>query len=183
MDIRIRPATIDETPQLQHIEVRAGEAFRSIGMESIADAAPPTAETLVRYATAGRSWVAVDEHDIAIAYVLVDVVDGNAHIEQVSVLPDYQGRGIGRALIDEVRGWAAQSGRSALTLTTFGDVPWNAPLYEHLGLRVLAEHEIGPELARLRDDETSHGLDPATRVCMRLDIAEGVQRSGGSGIG
>ena len=117
-----------------------------------------------------RSWVALAEGDTPIGYVLVDHVDGCAHIEQISVLPDRQGAGVGRALIDHVRAWAVASGTRAITLTTFRDVPWNAPLYEHLGFRVLDEREIGPELRAVRDTETAHGLDPARRVCMRLDI-------------
>ena len=88
----------------------------------------------------------------------------------VSVRPGHQGAGVGRALLDRVRDWAAATDRPALTLTTFTDVPWNRPLYEHLGFRVLAEAEIGPELQALRATEAAHGLDPATRACMRLDL-------------
>lgn len=58
----------------------------------------------------------------------------------------------------------------AVTLTTFSDVSWNAPLYRHLGFRVLAEHEIGPQLQAARDAETAHGLDPTRRVCMRSEL-------------
>lgn len=81
------------------------------------------------YAIGGRSWVAVDEGDRPVGYVIVDVVDGDAYIEQVSVEPDHQRAGIGRALIEQVRTWAADSGKSRVTLTTFADVPWNAPMY------------------------------------------------------
>jgi predicted N-acetyltransferase YhbS len=82
----------------------------------------------------------------------------------VSVRPDYQGVGVGRALIEWVVAWAAQAGMPAVTLTTFVDVPWNAPLYRRLGFRGLAEYEIGPELRAIQETEAAHGLDPATRV-------------------
>jgi hypothetical protein len=66
---------------------------------------------------------------------------------------------------------------SAVSLTSFAEVPWNRPLYEHLGFMVLAEDEIGPELRAVREAEAAHGLDPAERVCMRLDVgAEGMDR-------
>jgi hypothetical protein len=55
-------------------------------------------------------------------------------------------------------------------LTTFSDVPWNAPLYRHLGFRVLDDDDIGPELRARRADEAARGLDPASRVCMRRDV-------------
>lgn len=170
MSTTIRPARAGDGPALQDVERRAGERFREVGMAAIAADAPPSLATLAAYATAGRSWVAVDEAREPVGYVLVDVVDGAAHVEQVSVRPEEQGRGVGRALLDRVRDWAVAGGRPALTLTTFRDVPWNRPLYQHLGFRVLADDEIGPELRALRATETAHGLDPTTRVCMRLDL-------------
>jgi hypothetical protein len=59
---------------------------------------------------------------------------------------------------------------AAITLTTFRDVPWNAPPYEHLAFRIMSDDEVGPELRAVCDAETAAGLDPATRVCMRLDL-------------
>jgi ribosomal protein S18 acetylase RimI-like enzyme len=168
--IRIRAARPEDAAQLRAIELLAGERFRDVGMENIADDEPPPVETFARYATTGRSWVALDDAGRPIGYVLVDEVDGNAHIEQVSVHPEHQGRGVGRALIDRVRDWAAAADLRAITLTTFRDVPWNAPLYRHLGFDVLSEVELGPELRALRSEEAAHGLDPATRVCMRSAI-------------
>ena len=41
----------------------------------------------------------------------------------------------------------------AVTLTTFRDVPWNAPYYERLGFRTLAADEITPGLAAIRAHE------------------------------
>ena len=167
----IRPALAEDGEALRRIERLAGERFREVGMDAIADDEPDSIEALAEYAVAGRSWVAIDSHGTPIGYVLVDVVDNCAHVEQVSVRPDHQGTGVGRALLDRVRQWATSNGRHALTLTTFGDVPWNRPLYEHLGFRVLSDAEIGPEMRAVRDREASHGLDTATRVCMRLDLA------------
>lgn len=155
---------------LREIERRAGERFREVGLPEVADDEPPSVEALARYAEDGRSWVAVGPDEMPIGYVLADVVDGCAHIEQVSVRPDHQGAGIGRALVQRVRAWATDAGLPAVTLTTFTDIPWNAPLYRHLGFRDLGDDEIGPQLRAVRDDETAHGLDPARRVCMRLDL-------------
>jgi len=170
--VRIRPARAEDGPDLRRIERLAGERFRSIGMERIADDEPASVEELGRYAAAGRNWVAVDEDGEAVGYVLVDEVDADAHVEQISVRPDQQGRGVGRALLDRVREWAVQHGRDGITLTTFSEVPWNRPLYEHLVFEVLSEEQVGPGLRAVRDAEAAHGLDPDTRVCMRLAIAD-----------
>ena len=168
---QVRPATPRDAPRLQEIELLAGEQFRQTAYAAVADHDPFSVDELAAYERAGRSWVAVDADDQPIGYVVVDVVDGDAHIEQVSVLPHSQGQGVGRALMDVVEGWARETGRPAITLTTFVDVAWNAPLYRHLGFDALAESEIGPELRSLVAEEAAHGLDPATRVCMRKSVA------------
>lgn len=170
MAASIRASRADDGPTLQTIEILAGERFREIGLAAVADDAPLPISTLTAYADAGRSWVAVDERDVPIGYALVDVVDGQAHLEQISVRPDEQGRGVGRALIGQVRYWAKGSGYSTLTLTTFTDVPWNGPLYEHLGFHALGADGIGPGLKQLQLDEADHGLDPTRRVAMALDL-------------
>jgi GNAT superfamily N-acetyltransferase len=170
MTLPIRPARADEAPELQEIELSAGERFRQVGLDDVADAEPPSAEVLAAYARAGRSWVAVDDGDRPVGFVVVDLVDGTAHVEQISVRTDRQGVGIGQSLLARVEGWAREKGMTALTLTTFTDVPWNRPWYEHLGFVVMDEAEIGPELRAVRDTETQHGLDPAERVCMRLEL-------------
>ncbi len=170
MSALIRPARLDDGSALREIERLAGERFREVGLPEVADDEPASVETLADYAGGGRSWVAVDDTDTPIGYVLVDIVDECAHVEQISVLPLHQGVGTGRALLECVRAWAAERGLTAMTLTTFADVPWNAPLYRHLGFRVLNEDELGPQLREVRDSETAHGLDPAKRVCMRRDV-------------
>jgi len=171
MSVAIRPPFTDELPVLRTIERLAGERFRDVGLPEVAEDEPPSLDVLARHAGDGRCWVAVDEAAGPIGYVLVDSVDGNAHVEQVSVLPAHQGSGVGRALMERVSAWAGESRMPAVTLTTFNDVPWNAPLYRHLGFRVLGEDELGPGLRAVRDGETAHGLDPARRVCMRLELS------------
>jgi GNAT superfamily N-acetyltransferase len=170
MPSTIRGAVPDDGPALREIERLAGARFRQVDMESIADAEPASVDTLTAYAVAGRSWVALDTMGDPVGYVIADIVDGNAHIEQISVRPDHQGTGAGRALIDRVRVWAEETGRAAVTLSTFTTVPWNGPLYAHLGFEAIPDDEIGPELRAVRDAETRHGLDPAARICMRLDL-------------
>jgi GNAT superfamily N-acetyltransferase len=170
VDITIRALRAEDGPSVQAIERLAGERFRDVGLDSVADDEPDTLETLARYADGGRGWVASDHAGGAVGYVLVDEIDGNAHIEQVSVRPDHQGAGVARALVERVRSWATETSRPAITLTTFAAVPWNGPLYVHLGFEVLAEDAIGPELRAVRAAETAHGLDPDTRICMRLNL-------------
>ena len=166
----IRAARREDLDALRDIERAAGQRFRHFGLDAVADDEPASIEELQDYAGAGRAWVALSHGGEPVGYILVDEIDGAAHIEQVSVAPDHQGRGLGKALMARVRAWAAERGMPALTLTTFGHIPWNRPLYEHLGFRVLPEDEIGPGLRAVREAEAAHGLDPDLRVVMRLDL-------------
>jgi GNAT superfamily N-acetyltransferase len=169
--IRMRASRPDDGPVLREIERSTGEQFRGIGMEAVADDEPMSVAELAAYAIGARSWVGVDPDDQPVAYVLVDEVDGNAHVAQISVLPESQGCGVGRRLLEQVRAWAMRADFPAITLTTFSAVPWNQPLYEHLGFVVLSEEEIGPELQMVRRHESKVGLDPAARVCMRVSTS------------
>jgi GNAT superfamily N-acetyltransferase len=166
----IRPARLDDVPVLRELERAAGEAFRELEMDSVADDDPPTAEDLTAYQRDGRAWVVADGEDRPIAYLLVEQVDQNAHIEQVSVHPGHARRGLGRALIDTAEAWAAARGLDGLTLTTFADVPWNGPYYARLGFRILAAGEMTNGLRDIREQEAAHGLDAWPRVTMRRAV-------------
>ena len=61
-------------------------------------------------------------------------------------------------------------GRAALTLTTFRDVPWNAPYYRRLGFAVLASADQGPQLRALVAREAATIPGGAPRVAMRRAV-------------
>ncbi|MEU9060195.1 GNAT family N-acetyltransferase [Streptomyces sp. NPDC048430] len=165
--MRIRPVTVEELPLLQDIERAAGQCFRDIGMSEIAEDEPLPVGELARYLRNGTAWVAVDPEDAPVAYLIAEHVDGNLHVDQVSVHPDQARRAVGRGLLDHLAGHAAACGAPALTLTTFADVPWNAPYYARCGFHSLDDREIGPDLREIRRLEAAHGLDRWPRVCMR----------------
>jgi GNAT superfamily N-acetyltransferase len=169
--VNIRTARPDELPLLQHLEVAAGVLFKDIGMTDIAEHPPPSLEVFEHFRQAGRLWVMADAGDEVIGFVLVKVVDGAAHIEQVSVHPYHQGQGLGRRLIDHVDSWAAGLGMPALTLSTFRAVPWNGPYYARLEFVELRDDELTPGLRDIVAAETAFGLDPAERIFMRRPVA------------
>lgn len=164
----IRQAAAPDLPRLQDIERAAGRAFAEIGMTAVADDEPPSLDEL--RAHLGRCWVWCDDTDRPVAYLMADVVDGAAHIEQVSVDPAHARRGVGRALIDHAAGWARDRGYTAVTLTTFRDVAWNAPYYTRLGFDVLAGAELTTTLRALLHEEARNGLAQWPRVAMRRTL-------------
>ncbi len=155
----IRAARDQDIPTLRAIERDAGRVFTTLGMAEIAEDEPPSAGTLRRYVEQQQAWVHTADGR-PVAYVLVDIVDGCAHIEQVSVRSAHAGRRVGAGLIEHVDAWAARGGAAALTLTTFTDVPWNGPYYERCGFRRLSDAEVTPGLRELRRAEAEHGPRP-----------------------
>jgi ribosomal protein S18 acetylase RimI-like enzyme len=168
--MHIRAVRQAELSLLQDIERAAGECFRNVGMSEIVDDEPLSLDVLAGYHQAGRAWVATDAADTAVAYLIADVVDGNLHIEQVSVHPRCARRRVGRALIDHLADHATTIGIPALTLTTFTDVPWNGPYYRRCGFVALSDHDLTTGLQVIRRREAAHGLDRWPRICMRRDL-------------
>ena len=125
MEPEIRTPRSDELERLRDIERAAGVLFAEAGLPEVAAHEPAPVEVLAQYADAGRTWVvAVD--GVPVGYAVADVVDGNAHLEQISVHPDDGRRGLGTLLLHHVCAWARDNGYATVTLTTFADLPWNA---------------------------------------------------------
>lgn len=165
--MHIRAVALDELPVLQDIERAAGQCFRDVGMPEIAEDEPLTLGELADYHHAGLAWVAADDAAGPVAYLIADRVDGNLHVEQVSVHPDSARRGVGRSLLEHLAAHASSEGAPALTLTTFTQVPWNAPYYARCGFQVMDDDRLTPGLLKIRGREAAHGLDRWPRVCMR----------------
>jgi ribosomal protein S18 acetylase RimI-like enzyme len=170
--IVVRLATVDDVAEIQAVEVAAGERFRDVDDERIArcaDAPPYWTAGLERASTEQRAWVAVDDGGAIIGFAVAWVVDGEGHLDELAVAPDHGRRGVGRALVDEVVAWTEAQGLASITLTTFRDVPWNAPYYEKLGFRVVSP--LTPALKALVIEQATWGLDPSLRVVMRRSLS------------
>jgi GNAT superfamily N-acetyltransferase len=113
-----------------------------VGMTKVAEDVPDVSD-LRGAVEAERLWVTQVGAEVA-GYIAAEVLDGNAHVAQVSVARDFAGRALGRAMIEFVEQWGADAGRPATTLTTFRDVPWNGPYYRRLGYRVLLDPAAPP---------------------------------------
>ncbi|MGW6120161.1 GNAT family N-acetyltransferase [Nocardia sp. NPDC055165] len=166
-----RLAREDEIAALQEIERRAGAPFAEVGMTAIAEDEPPSREVLRAFVVEGRAWVWPDDDDQPIGYLVLGLVDGQPHIDQVSVDPAHAGARIGKRLIDHAVAWSKSNGLDEITLTTFTQVPWNGPYYERLGFTYILPADETPGLRAIRASEIAHGLDEWPRACMGADLA------------
>lgn len=166
----IRPAALSEFSLLPALEADADAVFGELSPPlSYGDFPPPgTAE---EYAQAFHIMVVGRP---PVGFVRLEVVDGQAHLEQLAVSPENAGQGLGRALVAAAKAWAHEAGFTAMTLTTFSQVPFNAPFYATCGFVELPADSWGTELAALRREEVASGLDAfGPRIVMGIQLGDG----------
>lgn len=164
----IRTARRDEYGLLGEIEEESDSRFAELGIGPFTD--DDSAGHLA------QSAVVLAAEDLPVGFASVEVVDGVAHLWQLSVRPSAGRRGIGTALTEAVCDWATSHGHEAVTLTTYRDVPWNGPFYRRLGFRPV--HRLTPGLEAIREHEKAIGDDDfGPRIAMRKDLTPAHGRS------
>lgn len=163
----IRLARTEELKALLDMEHVAGQRFATIPvLAEMSDDITPM-EELQEAHRAGRVWVAAGPADQPIGFAYANMVDGYCHLEELDVLPAFGRRGVGTALVQTVCAYAVAEQCAGVTLTTFRDVPWNAPFYKCLGFEILEPTSLTPGLAKAFADEARRGLPVHLRCVMR----------------
>ncbi|MGX7345550.1 GNAT family N-acetyltransferase [Acetobacter pasteurianus] len=171
-DFTIRKTCIEDVPVLALIEQSAAQIFRQIpSLSWIADHTVLPVDIHLSAITAGTSWVAVDNNGQPVAFLCARIYAHEFHILEMSVCKKEQKRGIGTALLYTACSWAKAYQLSAVTLTTFRELPWNTPFYTRLGFKILPESLINPRLAAVLQDEVESGFPPQTRCAMQLNLS------------
>ncbi len=163
--LEIRPAALAEFSLLPTIEAESDLLLTEIGGLPRSLALPPV-PSVAEFAGALHILVAGRP---PVGFARLEEIDGQAHFEQLSVIPDYARQGIGRALVNAAKAWAKEAGYHAMTLWTFAEVPFNAPFYASCGFTAVTS--VGPELAQLRKHEKDLGLDDlGARAIMQIRL-------------
>nr|WP_276512636.1 GNAT family N-acetyltransferase [Methylopila capsulata] len=133
--------------------------FRTVGIPLPPDGALPPEEPLRRALADGLLLVAEVEDGRTAGFVAAAPLDAALHVFTIAVDPAHMRRGLGRALMTAALEHAAWAFWPAVTLTTFRDVPWNAPFYRSLGFLAADDALLAPGLAGVRARERAIGLD------------------------
>ncbi|KYF69383.1 acetyltransferase [Sorangium cellulosum] len=166
----VRPAIEADLSRLPEIERSASEAFRGTDLNFEALTSVTPAEGWRDALRAGTLWVVDDGAGRPIAFLGAEAVGDELHIREFDVDLDHQGQGLGRRLLSHVIAWARTAKFRALTLTTFRTIPWNGLFYAAMGFRELSPAATSSRLVEILKNEARHGLDPAQRCAMRLDL-------------
>ncbi len=127
----------------------------------LSDASP--AEAWRPQLEAGTLWVADDEGPVGF---LAATRDGDRlHIDEMDVEQAVQGQGVGRRLLAHAIDQARRSGVARVSLTTFRNVPWNAPFYASMGF---AEDDSIPALQEHLRTERARGLTDRCAMVLHL---------------
>jgi GNAT superfamily N-acetyltransferase len=121
----------------------------------------------------GTLWVALGPDHEPVGFARVLVTGAQVHLAELDVLPAHGRRGVGAALVQAVEVWACSSHSSEITLTTYRDLPWNAPFYARMGFTVVPEIDWDTDMRRRFEVEAGLESERAKRVFMRkrLDTA------------
>jgi GNAT superfamily N-acetyltransferase len=149
------------------IERAAAELFTpGVGLEGFDPDDTWEVPDLQRLIRRGHSLVAHVGEAMA-GFLIAQPFSRELHIWEMDVAPAFQGQGIGAGLVRAAQIDARNTGFKALTLTTFRDLPWNAPFYARLGFEEVTALDAHPRLAGELANEVDDGL-PADRRCAMI---------------
>ncbi|KAF2120753.1 acyl-CoA N-acyltransferase [Lophiotrema nucula] len=154
--VEIRLATPSDIPHIMKIHKEAYQTFRDHGM-AMPDFEPSPGDFLSSL-NDEKLWVA-EENSSCAGFIQADAFcNGDsdfytAYIRQVSVSTAHARKGVGKQLIEFVEGWARELELQGIDLTTYKDIPWNAPYYERLGYSTLGREELCKDNASDVHDE------------------------------
>lgn len=124
-----------------------GRELCGVALCSLPDRVAPPELDLLR----DRTWAALGADararydDCVRAWESTGVDEPNIHVNMVAVVPDRQGRGLARALLERVHAMSRERADSrGVTLSTESER--NVALYRHLGYQVVGQATIAPGL-------------------------------------
>lgn len=162
---QIRLANADELLALPAIERAAGKQFVEFGMDYL-DNITVSMETLIESQKSGHVWVITTDVAEAVGFAVISADETRIHLEEIDIEPAHSRQGLGKALIDAICDWGRSAGFMTISLSTFRDIPWNAPYYDRLGFKVVPESEMTESYCDVREAEAEIGLPVSQRVIM-----------------
>jgi GNAT superfamily N-acetyltransferase len=170
-EIIIRAAHARDLALLGPLEHRAALRFKDSPHPYAVSLPNFDVNRLAELSEAGTVWVAVNPTGEPIGFVIAQRWGDDGYVHELDVEEAYGRRGVGRRLLARVAEWARAEGARSLLLSTFSDVPWNAPFYARLGFAVVPPEAYTTAMLALRESEAAAGMPLTSRVIMRAPLA------------
>ncbi|GMN02108.1 GNAT family N-acetyltransferase [Erythrobacter sp. MTPC3] len=165
-DFSIRLARASDADAFFEIEDDAAGLLRSApSLQGIPIPPTATADQHAKTIAKGRSLAALVE-DKLVGFAASASAGRELHLHELSVLRAHQQRGIGATLLRALKIDARNSGFRAITLSTFRQIPWNAPFYERHGFVEVQNFEAHPHLQESLEDAVKLGIPAELRCAM-----------------
>jgi len=164
-DLVLRPARMDELARLIDIERVGTELLAAHGYPQLL-AGPGLSPEAFGALIDSHDFEVADVGGHAVGYGAARPLAGLYWLRELSVDPPYGRRGIGAALLEGVLERARLSGHGMAGLSTFSDVPFNAPFYARHGFVAVDPGTAAREIARRFAAEVPAGVDASRRVLM-----------------
>ncbi|CAI1693023.1 acetyltransferase [Serratia quinivorans] len=172
MSLKIRLAQLQDIAQLIAVERSAAQLFQQQpAWAFIAEGPVMDARQHTDFIQQRQEWLAESTAGEVVGFIAVTVQQQEWHIAELSVAAHWQRQGIGRRLIAEVAAQARLQGAQRLTLTTFIEVPWNAPYYQRLGFRPIAPERLSASLSSRLAQEVAEGFAVGSRCAMEFTLS------------
>ncbi len=141
MGLAFRPMTLQDIEAV--FDVRASTAENALNRDQLREVYGVTPASMAcAMASDASGWVCTDS-DKVVGFVMGDRVAGEVTV--LAVLPDYEKRGVGAALMDRVQGWLFSNRHDTLFLLTNPDPDTRSHgFYRKLGWRPAGE-QVGDD--------------------------------------
>lgn len=165
---KIQLATKADVPLLDAIEAMAGRIFTpgSIPENVLAERVPD--DIFMEAISHDRLVVAVDFSLCPVGFAFWQDIERSALLSLIEVNPRHGRKGLGTALVLSIINQVAKGRFSYLYLTTFNNIPWNAPFYKKLGFTRLDDEDQPKWIKDILLEEYEKGLND--RIAMRYSI-------------
>ncbi len=171
MTYSLRPARLCDAAKLPDVEQAASELFRTMPeLGWLADAGNIPEDLHRARIPDGTTWVAEGADGEILGFLSAEATPDALHILELSVLPAHHRQGIGTGLIEMATAFAREKELGRVTLTTFRDVPWNAPFYARVGFSMIEDVNLDAYLLGHLDDEATLGMPREKRCAMERAI-------------
>ncbi|MCV0394691.1 MAG: GNAT family N-acetyltransferase [Rhizobiaceae bacterium] len=151
---------------LAELETRAAAVFSEYGYPGIAAEPARTEIAFEALGFGGVILVAETQSGIPAGFAAAGDEGGVFWLREMSVDPGHRRNGLGSALLNAILEEAGRHSCRAVALSTFRDLPFNAPFYARHGFKIADEEGVPAMLRTRMQTEMPPGVDPQTRVLM-----------------